>query len=142
MDLNGLVFATPSVAEKGSMDIRMDVLTPGGHSSTPPKHTVRNGSLGLLLFTDPKQQGIGILANLITELEAHPHQPKLIRGRTYYKSLECRAKYDASLPESFTTLLLQSQTDDEKLWELGDRLADFDPLYYAMSGTTQATGAI
>ena len=40
-DLNGVVFATPAVAEKGYMDIRMDVLTPGGHSSTPPKHTVR-----------------------------------------------------------------------------------------------------
>ena len=41
-DLNGTIFATPSVAEKGYMDIRMDVLTPGGHSSRPPKHTVRN----------------------------------------------------------------------------------------------------
>ena len=40
-DLNGMVFAMPAVVEKGYMDIRMDVLTPGGHSSKPPKHTVR-----------------------------------------------------------------------------------------------------
>ena len=37
-----MVFAAPAVAEKGYMDIRTDVLTPGGHSSKPPKHTVRN----------------------------------------------------------------------------------------------------
>jgi len=40
-DLSGTVFATPAVAEKGYLDVRVDVLTPGGHSSRPPKHTVR-----------------------------------------------------------------------------------------------------
>lgn len=30
----------PSVAEKGKLDIRMEVSAPGGHSSIPPKHTV------------------------------------------------------------------------------------------------------
>ena len=40
-ELDGMVFAMPAVAEKGYMDIRMEVLTPGGHSSKPPKHTVR-----------------------------------------------------------------------------------------------------
>ncbi|KAG2153818.1 hypothetical protein DEU56DRAFT_907297 [Suillus clintonianus] len=44
-----------AVAEKGYSDIRVDVLTPGGHSSRPPKHT-----------------GIGILASVVTELEASP----------------------------------------------------------------------
>ncbi|KAF8549259.1 carboxypeptidase S [Imleria badia] len=124
-DLNGTVFATPAVAEKGYLDIRMDVLTPGGHSSRPPKHT-----------------GIGILADLITELEAHPHEPELIRGRTYYQGLECRARYDTGFPGSLRKLVRQSQTSDKKLRELGDRLIDFDPMFYAMSGTTQAIDLI
>ncbi|KAF9219764.1 carboxypeptidase S [Gyrodon lividus] len=120
-DRGGTIFATPAVAEKGYMDIRMDVLTPGGHSSMPPKHT-----------------GIGILADLINELEARPHEPELFRGRTYYQGLECRAKYDGVFPESLKRLVQQSQTSDEKLRELGDRLLDFDPVFYALSGTTQA----
>ncbi|KAG6374707.1 hypothetical protein JVT61DRAFT_4077 [Boletus reticuloceps] len=120
-DLGGTVFATPAVAEKGYMDIRMDVLTPGGHSSRPPKHT-----------------GIGILADLITELEVHPHEPELVRGRTYHQGLECRAKYDTSFPVSMRKLVQQSQTSDAKLRELQDLLIDFDPMFYAMSGTTQA----
>ncbi|KAF8141978.1 hypothetical protein EV363DRAFT_1425979 [Boletus edulis] len=124
-DLGGTVFATPAVAEKGYMDIRMDVLTPGGHSSRPPKHT-----------------GIGILADLITELEAHPHEPELARGRTYYQGLECRAKYDTSFPASMKKLVQQSQTSDAKLRELQDVLIDFDPMFYAMSGTTQAIDLI
>lgn len=36
----GTVFATPGVAEKGSMNVELDVSTPGGHSSVPPEHTV------------------------------------------------------------------------------------------------------
>ncbi|KAG2131749.1 hypothetical protein DEU56DRAFT_981792 [Suillus clintonianus] len=43
------------VDEGGYSDVRVDVLTPGGHSSRPPKHT-----------------GIGILASVVTELEASP----------------------------------------------------------------------
>ncbi|KIJ20621.1 Merops: M20.UNA [Paxillus involutus ATCC 200175] len=120
-DMSGTVFATPAVAEKGYIDVRMDVLTPGGHSSKPPKHT-----------------GIGILADLITELEARPHEPELFRGRTYYQSLECRAKYDEGFPASLKKLVHQSQTSDEKLRELGGRLLEFDPAFYALSGTTQA----
>lgn len=86
-------------------------------------------------------QGIGILADLITELEAHPHEPELVRGRTYYQGLECRAKYEKGFPESLRQLVKQSQTSDDKLQELADHLVDFDPLFYALSGTTLAVGA-
>ena len=36
----GATIATPAVAEKGKLDVRMQVSTPGGHSSVPPAHTV------------------------------------------------------------------------------------------------------
>ncbi|KAI6112591.1 carboxypeptidase S, partial [Pisolithus sp. B1] len=38
----GRVIATPSIAEKGYLDIQIEVTTPGGHSSLPPPHTVSN----------------------------------------------------------------------------------------------------
>lgn len=36
----GGVFAVPAVGEKGYIDTRVEVSTPGGHSSIPPVHTV------------------------------------------------------------------------------------------------------
>ncbi|OJA18441.1 hypothetical protein AZE42_05816, partial [Rhizopogon vesiculosus] len=124
-DMGGTIFAAPAVAEKGYLDVRMDVLTPGGHSSRPPKHT-----------------GIGILAGVVTELEANPHVPELARDRTYYQSLQCRAKYDAAFPPDMRKLVLESQSSDEKLRELAKRLDDFDPAYSASAGTTQAIDII
>lgn len=36
----GGVFAVPAVGEKGYIDTRVEVTSPGGHSSIPPLHTV------------------------------------------------------------------------------------------------------
>ena len=36
----GSVFAMPGIAEKGSIDVNVEVTASGGHSSVPPKHTV------------------------------------------------------------------------------------------------------
>lgn len=44
----GGTFAVPSVAEKGHLNIMMEVSAPGGHSSVPPKHTVCHSSKSLL----------------------------------------------------------------------------------------------
>jgi len=35
----GSLFALPATAEKGYMDVTVQVETPGGHSSYPPEHT-------------------------------------------------------------------------------------------------------
>ena len=36
----GTPFAIPAIGEKGYFDTRLEVTTPGGHSSIPPEHTV------------------------------------------------------------------------------------------------------
>jgi Gly-Xaa carboxypeptidase len=46
-DKYGSIFAAPAVAEKGYLDVHVEVTSPGGHSSVPPTHTVR----GLALST-------------------------------------------------------------------------------------------
>ncbi|KIK94999.1 hypothetical protein PAXRUDRAFT_33217 [Paxillus rubicundulus Ve08.2h10] len=98
-DMSGRVFTTPAVAEQGLRGVRMDMLTPGGGSSKPPKHT---GT-----------------------------------GEAYYQGLEYRAKYDEGFPASLREFVQQSQTSDEKLRGLGDRLLEFDSMLCASSGTTQ-----
>lgn len=39
-ELYGAVFALPAVAEKGALDVRLELSASGGHSSIPPTHTV------------------------------------------------------------------------------------------------------
>ncbi|TKY87705.1 hypothetical protein EX895_003286 [Sporisorium graminicola] len=57
----GVPVASPAVAEKGYLDARVTVLTKGGHSSAPPSdHT-----------------SIGMLAQLITAIEANPYTATL-----------------------------------------------------------------
>ncbi|KAJ1043567.1 hypothetical protein NDA10_007567 [Ustilago hordei] len=61
IDLNlGIPVAAPAVAEKGYLDARITVYTPGGHSSAPQPHT-----------------SIGLLAQLITAIEAKPFTPAI-----------------------------------------------------------------
>ena len=43
-DMYGATFAMPATAEKGYLDVRIEVSTPGGHSSVPPAHTVQCSS--------------------------------------------------------------------------------------------------
>ncbi|CBQ70939.1 probable CPS1-Gly-X carboxypeptidase YSCS precursor [Sporisorium reilianum SRZ2] len=56
----GVPVASPAVAEKGYLDARIAVYTPGGHSSAPRDHT-----------------SIGMLAQLITAIEANPYKATL-----------------------------------------------------------------
>lgn len=56
----GVPVAAPAIAEKGYLDARLTVQTPGGHSSMPRDHT-----------------SIGLLAQLITAIEADPFKPAL-----------------------------------------------------------------
>ena len=74
--------ALPGVTEKGYIDVRLSVASPGGHSSIPPKHTV--GFFSFLFRVTGSilthSQSIGLLAALITEIEANPVAAKLSRG--------------------------------------------------------------
>lgn len=85
LETYGSVTAQPSVTEKGYIDIRLTVSSPGGHSSIPPKHTVEfliQSPLKVML-TQYLVQSIGLLATMITELEASPIPVKLSRGSVH-----------------------------------------------------------
>jgi acetylornithine deacetylase/succinyl-diaminopimelate desuccinylase-like protein len=53
---SGAVLAAPNVAEKGKLDVRMEVVTKGGHSSVPPLHTVKSTSHPPALHTKLKSR--------------------------------------------------------------------------------------
>lgn len=74
--IGSVVYARPATAEKGYVDLVMDLETPGGHSSRPPSHT-----------------GIGIMARLVEALEDNAFKPHLDDANPFRNFLECEAQY-------------------------------------------------
>ncbi len=137
------IVALPSVAEKGSYNLRLEVATPGGHSSVPPPHTVRMQSNRFTNKHVPDAlQSIGILAALITELEANPHEPALHRNDTQYEEVQCLATHSPDFSRSLAKLVHKSQKSDKALAKLTQELVRTDPLFKATAGTTQAVDII
>ncbi|KAL9105498.1 MAG: hypothetical protein Q9227_009328 [Pyrenula ochraceoflavens] len=84
----GSTFATPGVAEKGYVDVEIIVRMPGGHSSIPPQHN-----------------GIGVMSELISLLEAHPNEPRLYDSNPYLAFLQCGAEHSPDFPSKLRKLL-------------------------------------
>ncbi|KAF8921807.1 hypothetical protein CPB85DRAFT_1264596 [Mucidula mucida] len=97
----GTPFATPAIAEKGTMDLLIEVATPGGHSSVPPTHT-----------------SIGMLSRLLVEFEEHPFEMHLERQTPTYDLFQCYAEHVSRLPESLRDEIIRSRTSDKALTEL------------------------
>ncbi|SPO38916.1 uncharacterized protein PSFLO_04395 [Pseudozyma flocculosa] len=66
--------ALPAVGEKGYADMRIDIETEGGHSSIPPDHTA-----------------IGMLSEMLVDLEKNPFEPSLSTRNPVLTHLICLA---------------------------------------------------
>ncbi|KAI8633250.1 peptidase family M20/M25/M40 [Xylariaceae sp. FL1651] len=77
----GSSFALPGVAEKGYIDVEIIVRMPGGHSSIPPAHN-----------------GIGVMSELITLIEANPYEPHFHAENPYLGLLECGNAHGPEFP--------------------------------------------
>lgn len=84
----GVQAALPGVGEKGYTDVHITVRMPGGHSSIPPPHT-----------------GIGVMAELITLIEADKYSPHLDDQNPYLGLLTCGAEYAPKFPPKLKKLL-------------------------------------
>ncbi|KAH8803585.1 carboxypeptidase yscS [Xylogone sp. PMI_703] len=84
-------FAMVSVAEKGYLDVGINVTSTGGHASNPPDHNV-----------------IGITSEIIMAIESHPLPAKITTKNPMFGFLECAA---AHAPESSFPLAIRSKLD-------------------------------
>ncbi|KAH9962677.1 carboxypeptidase S [Russula dissimulans] len=119
-DIGGSIIAIPGIAEKGYIDTKVTVSTPGGHSSAPPPHT-----------------SIGILARLLVEYEANPIEPHLDRGTPVYDTIQCVGQHAKHFPAHLRALIKTSVHSDRALRKLEEALIR-DRFYRALIGTTQA----
>lgn len=123
-EIEGAVFATPGIGEKGYLDIRVQVDSPGGHSSVPPSHTT-----------------IGMLADMITTLEEKPFEPKLSREEPFYWTWKCLAEYAPDINDDLRAAVKASASNDDALAE-AERLLVQEPIYKVNLQTTQAIDMI
>ncbi|KAI1390805.1 carboxypeptidase S [Hypoxylon trugodes] len=89
----GSTFAIPGVSEKGYIDVEIVIRMPGGHSSIPPAHN-----------------GIGVMAELITLIEANPYEPRLHANNPFLGLLECGASHSPEFPSKLKKLLPSHNT--------------------------------
>ena len=75
-EMGGALYALPGVTEKGHVDIWFELHVQGGHSSVPFPHT-----------------GIGIIAEMVSTLEAHPYDAQLIPDSPVFRHLSCVARW-------------------------------------------------
>lgn len=117
----GVEIASLGIAEKGAVNLELEVATLGGHSSVPPKHT-----------------SIGLLALLIAQLEEHPFEPAFHPESPYLQYLQCGADFGPEMPKD-----LKRRLKDPKAWpKLARELADEDRIVAAFLATTQSVDLI
>ncbi|KAJ7032940.1 hypothetical protein C8F04DRAFT_1184635 [Mycena alexandri] len=106
--------------EKGSVNVKVTVNVPGGHSSVPPKHTA-----------------IGILAALVTTVEANPPPFTLSTKNPFSTFVGCLAEY-GTIDAELKNLLAYEET-----WpEAAALMAERDPADGARLSTTQAVDIV
>ncbi len=86
----GTLFFKPGTAEKGYIDVDITVRMPGGHSSIPREHT-----------------SIGVVSQVITEIEADQYRTQLFEENPYYTQLQCGAVHAQEFPKKLKKLLSQ-----------------------------------
>jgi Gly-Xaa carboxypeptidase len=69
-------FAMVSTAEKGYLDVGINVTSTGGHASNPPDHNA-----------------IGIMAEIVMAIESHPFKGKVTSKNPMFGFLECAATH-------------------------------------------------
>ncbi|KAI1126409.1 peptidase family M20/M25/M40 [Nemania abortiva] len=125
-DFWGTTYAMPGVGEKGYIDIEIIIRMPGGHSSIPPAHT-----------------GIGVAAELITLVEAHPYEPRFHAENPFLGLLECANAWSHDFPENLRKHLpWKEPTCPAKKDKLALEAAKLGATYKYLFTTSVATDVI
>ncbi|KAF8920567.1 hypothetical protein CPB85DRAFT_1548472 [Mucidula mucida] len=122
---DSIILAVPGIAEKGYLDVRVEVSSAGGHSSVPPDHTT-----------------IGLLSMLVVELEKNTQRPVLQRSGTGFANAQCSVLYDTRYPPALRALAKKALHSDQALEHFMRALISFDKLFGVLFKTTQAVDLI
>lgn len=94
IEIEGRKFIAPATAEKGHLDSFIEIHTPGGHLSVPPKHTA-----------------IGLLARLISAIEDQTFHGIITNANPVLSQLQCVAEHLTSLDPALRNTILKAHLD-------------------------------
>lgn len=92
--IEGTKFILPATGEKGHLDSVIELYTPGGHSSVPPKHT-----------------SIGLLSKLISRVEDVEFESIISPSNPVLSQLQCIAEHSSSVDKSLKSDILRAHLD-------------------------------
>lgn len=110
--------------EKGYHDLKVSIVTPGGHSSLPRKHT-----------------SIGMMSFFLSNYEFEGYTPVLTEENPIFRTYECMAEQDNEVDKSIRSIILNARADLEARSELL-KLINENPLFRYTVETSQAIDVI
>ncbi|PSK38757.1 hypothetical protein C7M61_002696 [Candidozyma pseudohaemuli] len=93
-EMEGLNVILPATGEKGYVDSFIELYTPGGHSSVPPKHT-----------------SIGILAKLLSDIEDAEFESVITNANPVLNQLQCLAEHSPLIDNDLRKNILKAHFD-------------------------------
>lgn len=122
--LGGQWMAMPGTGEKGSIDIKIQLTTPGGHSSVPPDHT-----------------SIGMVSDLILEIENSPFELIFTDANPTFRQYRCMAEHSTDIDADFKADIINAGEDAEANKRVRDYIDQDRWLKYYIK-TSQAVDVI
>ncbi|SGZ52896.1 CIC11C00000002552 [Sungouiella intermedia] len=120
-----VALALIGTGEKGMLNVKVEVDTPGGHSSVPPDHT-----------------SIGIISELVTRLEKNPFAPVFSdRNPTFYE-YQCIAEHSDAVSPEIRRLIKESQTSKAASKKVADYIYNSDLGSRYLVTTSQAVDIV
>ncbi|ODV73858.1 M20 family metallopeptidase [Cyberlindnera jadinii NRRL Y-1542] len=122
--VGGTPIAQPAVGEKGVVNIKISLTTPGGHSSVPPDHT-----------------NIGIVSKLVSLIEDTPFRQIMDEHNPAFKYLQCIAQHTDEFTPEFKQKVFRSTWDPSAKKDVLDYADTVKELKYLVR-TSQAVDII
>lgn len=123
-EIYGTKFALPGTGEKGYVDVNVDLIMDGGHSSIPPRHTA-----------------IGIISQLVTKIEKSEYSLNISPKNPFYYQLQCEAKYATLMDENLRKDIINIDKDTKSKKNVLEALGE-NPLTKFLVSTSQAVDII
>jgi Gly-Xaa carboxypeptidase len=117
-------YGFPSTGEKGYLDLRVRLQTPGGHSSVPPDHTA-----------------IGIISQVVSAIENNPYLPDITAQNPFFYHLQCLAKNGGDLGPGLRDDILHLNESTAAKGRVIEEFQQIPRLRYVMQ-TSQAVDII
>lgn len=123
-EIEGNKYILPATGEKGHLNSIIELYTPGGHSSIPPKHT-----------------SIGLLSRLISKIEDVEFESIITNANPVLNQLQCVAEHSSSVDASLKKTILQAHMNKRANIKLLEYLSK-DPESKFLVTTSQAVDII